>query len=46
MNRNEDGEGALRPRLSLALAILGALLALIGGVLLYARENIFDSAAL
>ena len=40
--RNERGR---RPA-SFALAILGAALALVGGVLLYARENLFDPAAL
>lgn len=39
---NEEG----RRRLSLALAIIGAVIALIGGVLLYARENVFDADAL
>ena len=41
------GEGATaRRRASLALAVLGAALALVGGVLLYARENLFDADAL
>ena len=40
--RNERG----RRRASFALAILGAALALLGGVLLYARENLFDPDAL
>ena len=45
-NPDRDGVSRARPRLSLALAILGAVLALVGGVILYARENLFDSAAL
>jgi hypothetical protein len=35
----------VRQRWSIALAVLGAALALIGGLLLYARENIFDHDA-
>ena len=37
----EDG----RRRLSVALAVIGAFLALTGGTLLYLRENIFDRDA-
>lgn len=35
----------VRRRWSIALAALGAILALVGGVLLYARENLFDHDA-
>ena len=47
MNGNGAGERDRgRRRLSLALAVFGAFLALVGGVLLYARENVFDARAL
>ena len=48
MNGNTgNGEGERgRRRLSLALAVAGAALALIGGVLLYARANVFDADAI
>ena len=46
----DSGDGASRAearrRVSLALAVLGALLALVGGILLYARESVFDADAL
>lgn len=47
MNEGASGIGERgRRRASVALAVLGALLALVGGFLLYARENLFDRDAL
>ena len=45
MKGNADARGR-RDGASKALAVLGALLALVGGVLLYSREELLDPAAL
>lgn len=43
---NGSGIGARgRERLSIAIALLGVAIALLGGVLLYLRENVFDREA-